>query len=108
MVLYNIFNEGSEQVLLGEATKLMTMTSNEEAREMGKRDFEYATTEIPTMSARIQVLKIPGMGTSQYTDWDWSDGNNKNAFGLEVSRPRVKQVQRLFEISNRRDTIATF
>ena len=64
--------------------------------------------KIPAMSTRIQVPKIPGMDTSQYVDWDWRDGNKRKAFHIEVARPRVKQIQQLFDIAKRRNMIATF
>ena len=64
--------------------------------------------KIPAMSTIIQVPKIPGMDTFQYADWDWRDGNKRKKFHIEVTRPKVKQVQQLIEIAKRWNIIATF
>ena len=77
----------------------MTMTRDEQAKERGNTDVEYATMKIPAMSTRIQVPKITGIDTSQHSHLDRRDGNKRKAFHIDLTISKVKQVQELFEIA---------
>ena len=60
------------------------------------------------MVMRSQVPKIPGLDTTVYANWHWSDGNKRKAFHIECAQSEVKQLQTLFEIAKKMKIVETF
>ena len=106
VVAYYMHNAGSDRTIIAEATTILTLARNH--AENKDDEFPYAKLPVPMMVMRSQVPKIPGLDTTVYANWHWSDGNTRKAFHIECAQSEVKQLQTLFEIAKKMKIVETF
>ena len=73
VVAYYMHNAGSDRTIIAEVTTILTLARN--SAEKKDDEFPYANLPVPMMVMRSQVPKIPGLDTTVYANWHWSDGN---------------------------------
>ena len=66
LVLYFLHNECNEQTIVYELSKILEQARKEEKEN--DKDFVLANNDIPLMSTRILMPKVPGQDTSMYDD----------------------------------------
>ena len=104
LVLYFMHNECNEQSTVRELSRILERARNEEKEH--DKEFSFANNDIPLMSTRILMPKVPGQDTSMYDDWHWRDSNKRKAIHIECAEEDVNHLQTLVEIAKRRNLIA--
>ena len=104
LVLYFMHNECNEQAIVSELSKILELAKKEE-REQDK-EFLFANKDIPLMTTRILMPKVPGQDTSMYDDWHWRDANKRKAIHIECADEDVHHLQILVVIAKRRNLVA--
>ena len=104
LVLYFMHNECNEQSTVRELSRILERARNEEKEH--DKEFSFANNDIPLMSTRILMPKVPGQDTSMYDDWHWRDSNKRKAIHIECVEEDVNHLQTLVEIAKRRNLIA--
>ena len=80
LVLYFMHNECNKQAIVSELSKTLELAKKEE-REQDK-EFLFANEDIPLMTTRILMPKVPGQDTLIYDDWHWRDANKRKAIHI--------------------------
>ena len=104
LVLYFLHNKCNKQSIVYELTKILDQAKKEEKEQ--DKEFAFADNDIPLMSTRILVPKVPGQDTSIYNDWHWRDTNKRKAIHIECAEENVQHLQTLVEIAKRQNLVA--
>ena len=93
VVLYRVLVDQDQDTLVDELDRMMTAARDTAAEEDAM--FEYALMDVPEISLRPYVPKIPGLDPRKYKDWDWRKQNLRKALHVVCARKDVQQVQTL-------------
>jgi hypothetical protein len=95
LVIYYLHNEGSQRTLIKEMSKFLKEGRDLEAKLAVASGNEYtrANTPIPMMVMRTMMPKVPGLDTTAYANWHWSEAEKRKALHVETSSEDVKTIQ---------------
>ena len=82
----------------------MELARNEEREK--DNEFLCVNKDIPLMTTRILVPKVPVHDTLLYDDWHWRDANKRKGIHIECAEEDVNHLWTLVVIDKRRNLVA--
>ena len=108
IVLYHLYNQGSEDSIVSEGVRILTKARDEESKDttIDNFDFKWADTNIPEFSLALNVPNIPGQDSSKLNKMSWQMKNQRKAYHMVCDKSHTKQLQELVAIAKNRNLIA--
>ena len=106
MVLYHMYNQGSEESIIAEGICILTKARDEEAGNMRADDFKWAGVEVPEFTLQLKVPNIPGQDTSKMNKMSWQMKNQRKVYHMVCDRSHTAQLQELMAIAKDRNLVA--
>ena len=71
-------------------------------------EYTRATTPIPMMVMHTMMPKVPGLDTTVYAIWHWSEAEKRKALHVETSSEDVKTIQDLVTTAKKHHLVKTY
>ena len=105
VVLYHMYNQGSEESIIAEGINILTKARDAEAGDMRTEDFKWAGVEVPKFTLQLKVPNIPGQDTSKMSKMSWQMKNQRKAYHMVCDRSHTAQLQELMTIAKDRNLV---
>jgi hypothetical protein len=106
IVLYHLYNQGSEETIASEGIEIPTRAKEEELSDNMVENFKWANVNIPEFTLALKVPNIPGQGTSKMNKVTWRMKNMRKAYHLVCDKSHVPHLQDLMAIAKDRNLVA--
>ena len=93
VTLYHVRNNANSSTLLPELRCMLEATRDKALEEV--EDF-FGVEEVPEFMLNMQMPKITGQNTQQFTNWNWRQQNLRKTLHVTTESNKVKYMQELF------------